>query len=186
MKASNIGIKHCMRWIFIPFILINLPTFADKTKLQTVTLQDLSWMDKNKMQQQVDKVSELAKSKLGLSLHNNWNDISLLQNLIDKKIVLNSDTAMQEAMGVVLGNIMQADFPTHLQWKVYIDELGRSKGLCIKGTQDCLFPITMLSRRMKLDLQPKVAEVYDNAIYQIDKNLPKIPYSDDLLHQLKR
>jgi hypothetical protein len=143
-------------------------------------------MDKNKMQQQEDQINSLAKSKMGLSLHKNWDDIALLQQIIDRKLVAANDSSTQEAMGVVLGNVMQADFPAHLQWKIYKDKLGRSRALCIKGTEECLFPVTMLSRRMRLEMTIKVSEVYDNAIDQAASQLPKMPYGDELLHQLKR
>jgi hypothetical protein len=167
-------------------LIFSTNIFADSTQLQKVTLEELSWMDKNKIYQQEEAVNTLAKSKLGLSLHTNWDDIALLQQLTDRKLVASDDSALQEAMGVVLGNIMQADFPSHLEWKVYKDSLGRSKALCIKNTKDCLFPVTMLSRRMRLGMSINITEIYDNAIDQVAGKLPKMPYGDDLLHQLKR
>lgn len=181
-SIANYFINICL----MLFICLSTNAIANKTKLNTVSVEDLSWMDKNKMQQQRDKISELAKSKLGLNLRNNWDDISLLQQLIDRNLVKYDDTSTQEAMGVILGNIMQADFPSHLEWKVYIDDKGRSKALCAKGTQECLFPVTMISRRMKLEVQPKIVDVYDNAISQIASKLPKMPYGEELLHTLKR
>lgn len=168
------------------FALFSKVSLADKTQLQSVTLEELSWMDKNKIQQQKDKINELAKAKLGTQFNQTWNDISVLQRLINEKVVTTSDTANQEAMGVILGYVMQADFPLALEWKVYKDKAGRSKALCVKKTKECLFPITMLSRRMQLEMQPNVAQVYDNAIDQIAFALPKMPYGEDLLHQLKR
>ncbi len=159
---------------------------ADDSQLKAVVIEDLGWMDKNKMQQQEDQINSLAKSKMGLSVHRNWDDIALLQQIIDRKLVAAKDSSTQEAMGVVLGNVMQADFPAHLQWKIYKDKLGRSRALCIKGTEECLFPVTMLSRRMRLEMTIKVSEVYDNAIAQAASQLPKMPYGDELLHSLKR
>jgi Domain of unknown function (DUF3806) len=175
-----------IQFIILSVMIFSTNIYANNTQLKAVSIEDLSWMDKNKMQQQKDKISELAKNKMGMSLHNNWNDIALLQQIIDRKLVTADDSATQEAMGVILGNIMQADFPSHLEWKVYIDSIGRSKALCARGTQECLFPVTMLSRRMKLEMQPNVTEVYDNAIAQIASKLPKMPYGDELLHTLKR
>lgn len=167
-------------------VLASNQLLADSTQLKDVILEDLGWMDKNKMQQQEDKIKQLVKSKLGLELHRNWNDIQVLQRIIDQKLVAANDYASQEAMGVVLGYVMQADFPSTLEWKVYKDKSGRSKALCVKKTYECLFPVTMLSRRMKLEMQPNVTQVYDNAIDQIAFALPKMPYGDELLHQLKR
>ena len=167
------------------FLLIGKLAFAN-VQLQAVTIEELSWMDKNKMQQQEDKIKELAKSKLGTNLTRTWSDISVLQRIIDQKLVKTDDFATQEAMGVILGQIMQADFPSHLQWKVYKDKQGRSKALCVVKTQECLFPITMLSRHMQLEMEVNVTTIYDNAINQIAFVLPKMPYGEELLHQLKR
>lgn len=172
--------------MLLSFLTCSLNLFADSTQLQKVTLEELSWMDKNKMHQQEEKINTLANSKLGLSLHKNWGDIGLLQQIVDRKLVASDDSATQEAMGVVLGNIMQADFPSHLEWKIYKDSEGRSKALCVKNTKDCLFPVTMLSRRIRLDITVNIALVYDNAIDQVASKLPKMPYGDELLHQLKR
>lgn len=160
--------------------------FADSTQLQEVTITELSWIDKNKMYQQEEAVNALAKSKMGLSLHKNWDDMALLQQIVDRKLVASNDSSTQEAMGVVLGNIMQADFPSHLEWKVYEDSIGRSKALCVKNTKACLFPVTILSRRMRLDMPINISTIYDNAIDQVASKLPKMPYSDELFHRLKR
>lgn len=172
--------------IIFSILVFSAQLYADDSQLKAVIIEDLGWMDKNKMQQQEDQINNLVKSKLGLSIHKNWDDIALLQQMIDRKLVATNDASTQEAMGVVLGNIMQADFPSHLQWKIYKDKLGRSKALCIKGTEECLFPVTMLSRRMRLEMQVNVSEVYDNAIDQAASKLPKMPYGDELLHTLKR
>lgn len=179
-------IKSLLTFSVLLSVLASNFVLADKTQLRSVTIEELGWMDHNKMQQQEDKIRELVKSKLGSNLTRTWNDIALLQRLIDQKLVKTDDYATQEAMGVVLGQIMKADFPSHLQWKIYKDKEGRSKALCVVKTRECLFPITMLSRRMQLEMEIDVAKVYDNAIDQVAFVLPKMPYGDDLLHQLKR
>ena len=183
MRKKILFSAQCM---IILMMIFSFQLYADDSQLKAVIIEDLGWMDKNKMQQQEDQINALAKSKLGLTIHKNWDDIALLQQIIDRKLVTTNDSSTQEAMGVVLGNIMQADFPSHLQWKIYKDKLGRSKALCIKGTEECLFPVTMLSRRMRLEMEIKVADVYNGAIEQIADKLPKMPYGDGLLHSLKR
>ena len=182
----NKKIFFSLQLIMFSIMTFSTSVYADDTQLKAVTVEAISWMDKNKMQQQQDEIKKLAKSKLGLDLHNNWDDIGLLQQIIDRKLVATNDVSTQEAMGVILGNIMQADFPSHLQWKIYNDKVGRSKAICIKGTAECLFPVTMLSRRMRLEMQINVAEIYDNAIAQAASKLPKVPYGDELLHRLTR
>lgn len=185
-KLTLINTKVILIALSLLFFFSTNVTWADKTQLRSVVIEDLGWMDQNKMQQQEDKIKELVKSRLGANLTHSWNDIALLQRIIDQKLVRKDDDATLEAMGVILGNIMQADFPAHLKWKIYKDKQGRSKALCVVKTQECLFPITMLSRRMQLEVEVNVTSVYDNAINQIAFVLPKMPYGEELLHQLKR
>ena len=114
-----------------------------------VAIEDLGWMDHNKMDKQLSKVNDLTQTKLGAPLRKNYSDLDTLQRLVDKGLVDQKDTDTQQAMGVAMGNVFLADFPHTLEWKVYRDNLGRSRALCVKGTQQCMFPVTMLSRRME-------------------------------------
>ncbi len=179
-------ILSSMQCIIFSIIAFNTPLYADDSQLKAIVIEDLGWMDKNKMQQQEDQINALAKSKLGLTIHKNWDDVGLLQQMIDRNLIANTDVSTQEAMGVVLGKIMQADFPSHLEWKIYKDKIGRSKALCIKNTEECLFPVTMISRRIRLEMTIKISDIYDHAIDQISGQLPRMPYGDELLHRLKR
>lgn len=156
------------------------------TEAEVVTIKDLGWGDLNKMEQEIASVNDLTKKKFGDIIHRDLSDLHLLQRLIDDNWVARDDYETQQAMGVVLGNIMIADFPTTLEWKVYEDKLGRSRAICAKKTNECLFPVTMLSRRMEVGSKPDVKKVYDDAILLLEKHLPKLPYDGGIMYRLPR
>lgn len=138
------------------------------------------------MDKQSTKINELTLSKLGTPIRGDLTDLDTLQRLIDGRHVKMSDVDTQMAMGLVMGNVLLADFPQTLEWKVYEDELGRSRALCVKTVNECFFPMTMLSRRMQVGGEPKVRVIYDNAVELMAEHLPQIPYGGGIYYRLPR
>jgi hypothetical protein len=167
---------------------LNIVSEKNKAPVENkeVIIKELGWMDHNKMDQEITTVNELAQTKIGSTIQRDLSDLQLLQRLIDGNWVARDDYETQQAMGVVLGNIMLADFPTTLEWKVYEDKLGRSRAICAKKTSECLFPVTMLSRRMEIGSRPDVKKIYDDAILLLEKHLPKLPYDGGIMYRLPR
>ena len=159
------------------------PTIETKKEIQ---IKELGWMDKNRMDQETTKINELTQTKLGTPLRRDLSDLSTLQRIVDKELVATDNFELQQARGVVLGNVMLADFPNTLEWKIYEDELGRSRALCARKTNDCLFPVTMLSRRMEVGTKPNVRKIYDDALLRMEKHLPKLPYDGGIMYRLPR
>ncbi len=158
-----------------------------ETRDPTTSLEDIGWIDRSKMDKEISKINELAQSRLGASLRRDLSDLDTLQRIIDGNLVKREDYASQQAMGVVMAQVFLADFPQTLEWKIYRDSLGRSRALCAKGTMECLFPITMLSRRMEVGSQPNVRKIYQDAIDMLADYLPKIPYTEgEILYRLPR
>lgn len=149
-------------------------------------ITDLSWMDKNKMEQEITELSELTQTKLGTPIRKDLSDLDTMQRLVDRNIVAQDDYNTQQAMGLALGNLILADFPNTFEWKIYEDEIGRSRALCVKKTSDCLFPITMLSRRMEVGTKPDVKKIHTDAILLMEKHLPKLPYDGGIMYKFPR
>lgn len=149
-------------------------------------IKELTWMDQNRMEQEVAKINELSQTRLGTPLRKDLSDLKTLQRLVDKNAVAADNYEIQQAMGVVLGNVMLADFPNTFAWKIYEDELGRSRALCVRKTNDCLFPTTMLSRRMEVGVKPDVNKIYHDAIMLMEKHLPKLPYDGGIMYRFAR
>ena len=166
---------------------LNITTQAPiEQKDPTLTITDIDWMDKNKMEKEIALISELVQSKLGASLRKDLSDLNTLQRIIDMNLVERDDFKTQQAMGVVMGNVFLADFPHTLEWKIYRDKEGRSRALCVKGTQECMFPITMLSRRMEVGSKPDVRKIYNDTIARMANYLPQMPYGGGVMYRLPR
>lgn len=161
---------HCLRLVLgIALSLSGLGVQAD------AQISDFQWIDDNHMQQQIQRVDDLARTRVGSQVRGDSTDLDTLQRIIDRDLVDSEDSLTLQALGAVLGDVMR-DQIEELEWKVYEDELGRSRALCLRDTQECLFPITMLSRRMEVGLKPDVRRIYDDALERIEPLLPEAPY----------
>lgn len=164
-----------IRSLFFFLGLMFCSSLAGAQPNDSTPIDDLSWMDKNYMQQQREKIEAIAQIKLGSRLRGDRSDLETLQRIVDRGLIERDDTLRLQALGVVLGNVMTAEVP-ELQWKIYEDSKGRSRALCVENTEECLFPMTMLSRRMEVGLNPDVSNVYNEALELIDPYLPEMPY----------
>lgn len=152
-----------------------LSLFASIAQAQKATVSDFAWMDRNHMAQQVESIEKITRAKFGTPIRGNKSDLDTLQRIIDRNLIDQDDQLKLQALGAVLGNVMESEVE-ELEWKVYEDDLGRSRALCVEGTRQCLFPITMLSRRMEVGLKPNVERIYNDAMELVDPYLPKAPY----------
>lgn len=167
-----------------PLNIVSEPTVVVPPK--DVIIKELGWMDKNKMEKEITELSELTQTKLGTPIRKDLSDLDTMQRLVDKNVVAQDDYETQQAMGLALGNLILADFPNTFEWKIYEDEIGRSRALCVKKTSDCLFPITMLSRRMEVGSKPDVKMIHTDAIMRMEKHLPKLPYDGGIMYKFPR
>lgn len=140
-------------------------------------ISELSWTNTTFLSSQRSAVDELTRRHFGEPVRGDKSDLHNLQRLIDKDVIERDDKASLQALGVVLGDVYVSE-NKNLQWQVYEDELGRSHAVCIKNTQHCLFPITMLSRRIEAGLNPKVEQVYQKGLKSLADYLPKLPFDD--------
>jgi hypothetical protein len=122
----------------------------------------LTQLDRQFMQEQRGRIDELARSKLGRQLHSTPdNDLSILQALLDRNLVRQDQRLELQAMGMVLGDILARDQAA--KWIVYQDRQGRSRALQLGGTDNFLFPVTMISRRAEVGAAVDVTAIYEKA-----------------------
>ncbi|MEM8499640.1 MAG: DUF3806 domain-containing protein [Pseudomonadota bacterium] len=88
-------------------------------------------------------------------------DLRLLQQLVDRKTLGPDQRRELQALGSVLGQLLKKEF--RLEWVVYVDQLGRSRGLQIDSTRQVIFPLTMISRRLEADARVDVQRIYNKA-----------------------
>lgn len=151
----------------------------DDGQQETVThrLSNLTWADRNDFERWTAAVERLGQRHYGQSLRHDKSDLQLLQRIADDRLIKQEDRETLQGLGVVLGNVLQREL--NLEWKVYEDAVGRNRALCVPGTSDCLFPVTMLSRRLEVGVSVDVHEIYNNAVGIIKPYLPPShPYSE--------
>lgn len=155
-------------------LLFYLAVLLPQAHADTVTISDLSWTDKQFMAAQLARVDELVRSEFGAQIHGKERDLEVLQQVINRNLVDRNDAQTQQAMGLVLGNVIANQ--TGMVWVAYKDTNGRSRALCVKGSTDCLFPMTMLARRMAVGLYPDVDKLYHEAMEMVAPLVNKSPY----------
>ncbi|TVZ39151.1 uncharacterized protein DUF3806 [Alteromonadaceae bacterium 2753L.S.0a.02] len=141
-------------------------------------IRPLNWLNENFLERQRTSVNELVATHFGQRLHDNKDDLALLQRVVNEELIAPKDTLQLQALGVVLGDVFVKEIK-QFQWFIYEDELGATQAVCIKDTPHCLFPITMLSRRMEVGLKPDVNKIFQSAITDLADYLPKTPYTAD-------
>jgi hypothetical protein len=76
--------------------------------------------------------------------------------------VLQPDQTLElQALGVVLGDVMVAQLG--FSWAIVEDELGRSRALRLGESDDLVYPVTMISKRVEKDIRFTVEELYAKA-----------------------
>lgn len=145
--------------------------FGNQPKAKSrVIMAKLVPVEVNQLNAQERVIDQLARRHLGSQVRHNRTDLDMLQRMADRKIIKQSDSAKLQAMGVVMGKLLEKELG--LVWMSYHDEVGYSRALCVVNTEHCLFPITMLSRRLEVGLTVNVKKIYADAVALIDPYIP--------------
>jgi hypothetical protein len=118
--------------------------------------------DERLLSQQRSAVDALARRHVGSPLTGGTtDDLRVLQKLLDQRVLQPDQTYELQALGVVLGDVMvaQLDF----SWAVVEDELGRSRALRLGDSDEIVYPVTMISKRVEADIRFTVDELYAKA-----------------------
>jgi hypothetical protein len=126
------------------------------------TVEALTNLDRQFMEEQRKRVDDMARSGLGRQIKGSLqNDLEVLQALLDRKLVRADQTLELQAMGIVLGDLLAQD--ASARWVVYRDHKGRSRALQMGKTENFLFPVTMISRRAGVGAEVDVKAIYEKA-----------------------
>ena len=135
----------------------------------------LTAIDRTFMEDQRSSVDQLARTHLGRQIRGDKeNDLTVLQQLLDQRLVKADQVLLLQAMGVVLGDLLSEELK--MPWVVYEDKLGRSRALRLGLTDHYLFPVTMISRRAEVGAQVDVRAIYQRAIAAIEPYMPPKPF----------
>jgi len=127
---------------------------------QMVRTEPVSPIDQKFMEDQRDSIDDLARRHFGRQLNGEkGNDIAIMQRLLDDNIVTAEQKSKLQAMGLILGDLLKAQYG--LKWIVYFDKYGRSRSLQVPGHEkEFIFPVTQVSRKAEVGIRVSVAEVY--------------------------
>lgn len=154
---------------------------AQTPEITAPQVLELNWLNQQFLDKQRLRIDELTRKHFGDQLKTDDDpknlNLILLQRLIDKNVIPASDKMTLQAMGVVLGDAYVRKHDK-LRWLVYEDQLGKSHAVCVDGSKHCLFPVTMLSRRIEAGIKPNVNQVFTDGYQTIKGYLPKRPFSD--------
>jgi hypothetical protein len=118
--------------------------------------------DERLLSQQRSAVDELARRHVGSPLTGGTtDDLRVLQELLDQRVLQPDQTYELQALGVVLGDVMVAQLG--FSWAIVEDELGRSRALRPGESDAIVYPVTMISKRVEADIRFTVDELYAKA-----------------------
>ena len=106
------------------------------------------------------------------SLAGNSRDLAVIQALIEKEVLGRSQVREWQAVGVVFGDVLAGEFG--LTWVSYEDDLGVSKALRWRDTENYVFPVTLFSKRIEFNEEPNVYAIFEKLKREITrfKELP--------------
>jgi hypothetical protein len=137
-------------------------------------IEELRWVDNGFLERQRSLVNDITRLEFGSQLRGNKSDIVLLQRVLDKGLIKQAENVKLQALGVALGDTFVKELG--LEWRVYRDEDGKSRAVCMPKSKNCLFPITMISKRARLGVIPKVQTLFDKGASYMKPFQPKLPY----------
>lgn len=85
----------------------------------------------------------------------------LMQKLIDSGVANKNETALLQAIGIGLGEIMIKEL--NMEWIRYSDNQGVSRALRLKHEEFYFFPITQISRRVSGGAEADIDVIYDRS-----------------------
>lgn len=141
-----------------------------------VIIRDLNWMNENFLEKQRSLADQLTRNHFGRQLRGDRSDLAVLQRLVSSGALKDADKQTLQAIGASLGDIFSAEH-RQLNWKVYEDDKGPSHAVCLEATEHCIFPITMISRRMEAGLTPSINDIFEKNMAAIKAYIPRLPYS---------
>jgi hypothetical protein len=136
----------------------------------------LTPIDRDFMATQRDSIDALGRRHFGQGVSGSKDrDLELLQRLLDGRLVRQDQTLELQAMGIVLGDLLAAEYG--LSWVVYEDSVGRTRALRYRDSDVFLFPVTMISRRYEVESRRPVTEIYEAAEAELLPALPPRPFA---------
>ncbi len=133
-----------------------------------ITVKELSLGQRYALNTQRREIADLIARRLGImTLKGDASDLKTLQSLIDRKVMATADVRQWQSMGIVFGDVLAKEFGLH--WVSYEDDLGTSKALRWRTTENYVFHVTMFSKRVQFREKIDVNGVYEKIAEDIER-----------------
>ncbi len=163
-------------------LLFNTPVAVSQKNQATINTTNpypkilaLNWLNEQFLIKQRNRVEAVSRRHFGKSLEVGKRNIPILQRIVNEELIPKEDKMELQALGVLLGDAF-VEYDKTLAWQVYEDIDGKSHAVCITDTEHCLFPVTMLSRRIEAGATVNVQHIYEKGLDIIKPVLPKRAY----------
>lgn len=162
--------RWALRVIFLLFSLMTVtPSWAQGSELER-RIEPLSPLDQQFMDSQRNTIAEFANN-FGRTFSGNADrDLDTLQRILDSNVISRDDLLTQQAMGIVLGDLLAKTLS--MKWVVYRDRAGKSRALRYGNEDIYLYPVTMISRRYSAANGKSVRSIYDAVVKDTRPRLP--------------
>lgn len=112
-------------------------------------------------------VERVVEDEYQIALGTDLADLDVLQRLVNDKVINEGAYALQ-CLGCVLGRIMVDNIPG-LDWALVEDEYGADMCLRYADTSLCVFPLTMIAKRIERREEVSVAQLYEQTRAHIER-----------------
>ncbi len=132
------------------------------------TVSDLSIGQRYVLSSQRREINDLIARRLGvLELKGTTSDLKTLQEIIDRDLIRDTEVREWQGLGIVFGDILVNEYGLH--WVSYEDDLGISKALRWKDTENYVFPVTLFSKRVQFNEDINILAVWEKLSGDIDR-----------------
>ena len=132
------------------------------------TVKDLSLGQRYSLDTQRRETMDLIARWLGvLNLKGDKSDLKVLQNLVDRKAIGRDDVRGLQSLGIVFGDVLVNEYG--LSWVSYEDDVGTSKALRWKKTENYVFPVTLFSKRVQFKENINMTGVFEEIGAEVER-----------------
>jgi hypothetical protein len=132
------------------------------------TVKDLTLGQRYSLDTQRRETMDLIARRLGvLNLKGDKSDLKVLQNLVDRKAIGSDDVRGLQSLGIVFGDVLVNEYG--LSWVSYEDDVGTSKALRWKKTENYVFPVTLFSKRAQFKENINMTGVFEEIGAEVER-----------------
>ena len=132
------------------------------------TVKELSLGQRYSLDTQRRETMDLIARRLGvLNLKGDKSDLKVLQNLVDRIANGRDDVRGLQSLGIVFGDVLVSEYGR--SWVSYEDDVGTSKALRWKKTENYVFPVTLFSKRVQFKENINMTGVFEEIGAEVER-----------------